>query len=164
MKSDFLSLKRLRKSIHPVDWRDGVKMLASEFSHEKGTRFSLDRVSRDMNKPRRLGLALFLRVRIYDGDAAKPKIRFSIPLPLLFCFSIGLEAFACVVLHLTSIAVLPFVSKRKKTPSLKRLMRLLRKISRLFFLTRLSYALIRHGGQLGIRAIDEKSGIIIYGV
>ena len=138
-------------------------MLASEFSHEKGTRFSLGEVSRDMDKPRRLGFALFLRVRIYDGDVGKPKIRFSIPLPLLFCFSIGFDTFACVVLHLTSMAVLPFVSKRNKTLSLKKMMRLLRKISRGFFLTRFSYALMRHGGRFRIRAIDEKSGVIIYG-
>ncbi len=137
-------------------------MFASEFGHEKRTRFSLDMVSRDMDKPRRLGFALFLRVRIYDGDVDKSKIRFSIPLPLIFCFSMGLDALACLVLHLTSV-ILPFVSRRKKRLAFRRMMPLLRKMSRGFFLTRFSYALMRHGGRLGIRAIDEKSGVIIYG-
>jgi hypothetical protein len=139
-----------------------VKKLAAEFSHKKGNRFSLDMVSRDMDKPRRLGFALFLRVRIYDGDVGKPKIRFSIPLPLIFCFSMGLDAFACLVLHLASV-ILPFVARRKKGLAFRRMMPLLRKMSRGFFLTRFSYALMRHGGRLGIRAIDEKSGVIIYG-
>ena len=139
-----------------------MKTDITSLSSEKVSRFSVDRVSRDMDKPRRLQLALFLRVRIYDGDASKPKIRFSIPLPLLFCFSIGLELFACVVLHLTSIVLL-FVSKRAKVASFKRMMPLLRAMSRRFFLTQFSYALMCHGRKLGIRAIDGDSGVIIYG-
>ena len=78
-------------------------------------------------------------------------------------FSIALDVFACVVLHAASI-VLPFAYRKKKKPAFMKTMPLLRGLSRGFFLTKLSFALMCHGNRLGIRAIDGNSGVVIYGV
>ena len=129
---------------------------------ELASRLSIKQVSRDMDHPKRWGLAWLLRIRIYDGNAEKPKIRFSLPLPVIFGFSIALDVFACVALHVVSI-VLPFVYRKKEKPDFMKIMPLLRGLSRGFFLTKLSFALMCHGNRLGIRAIDGNSGVVIYG-
>ena len=126
------------------------------------SRLSIREVSRDMDQPKHWRLAWLLRIRIYDGNAEKPKIRFSLPLPVMFGCSIALDVFACVVLHAASI-VLPFAYKKREKPTFMKTMPLLRGLSRGFFLTKLSFALMYHGNRLGIRAIDGNSGVVIYG-
>ena len=59
--------------------------------------------------------------------------------------------------------MLLFVDKREGMLFRKGMVCFLSEISKRFFLTKLSYALIRHGGRMGIRAIDDNSGVIIYG-
>ena len=129
---------------------------------EPASQLSIREVSREMDQPKRWGLAWLLRIRIYDGNADKPKIRLSLPLPVILGFSIALDVFACVAVHAASI-VLPVAYRKKEKPTFMKTMPLIRGLSRGFFLTKFIFALMCHGNRLGIRAIDGNSGVVIYG-
>ena len=104
--------------------------------------------------------ALFLRIRIFNGHAVKPKRNIWIPLPLLFILAFVLDVFVCVSVHAVSIVLLAFGKKRGKR-TLQKQLPLLRAVTRLFFFTRLSYGAMRYGNALEIRAVDGGSGIVV---
>ena len=107
---------------------------------------------------RRTGLAWLLTIHIYDGHP-KPKFSVPIPLPLFLCLALFLELLAFVVLH---IAALVMLFRPKLTlPPLARLV--MKAVRSQFLLTRLSFALMRHGGRLEVCAIDGNSGVVIAG-
>jgi hypothetical protein len=113
-----------------------------------------------MGKPPRWRVALVLRVQFFDGDAVKPKRNIWIPLPLLFLLAFGVDVFACVVVHMASI-VLPAFGKKRRRKLLERPLPLLRAATRIFFLTRLSYGVMRYGNALEFRVVDGASGIVV---
>ena len=113
-----------------------------------------------MSRSSRRRVALVLRVRILDGDAVKPKRNIWIPLPLLLLLAFALDMFACVSVHVTSI-VLPAFGKKKRRDSLQKPLLLVRAATRIFFLTRLSYGLLRYGNALEIRVVDGGSGFVV---
>ena len=105
-------------------------------------------------------VALVLRIRFLEGDAVKPKQNIRIPLLLLFLLALALDVFVCIVVHVASI-VLPAFGKKRWRKSLERSLPLLRATTRIFFLTRLSYGVLRYGNALEFRVVDGGSGIII---
>lgn len=113
-----------------------------------------------MGKPRRWRVALVLRIQFFDGDAVKPKRNIWIPLPLLFLLAFALDVFVYVSVHAASI-VLPAFGKKRWKDSLERLLPLLRAITRIFFLTRLSFGVMRYGNALEFRVVDGESGFIL---
>ena len=72
-----------------------------------------------MSRLSRRRVALVLRVRILNGDAVKPERNIWIPLPLLFLLAFALDMFACVSVHVASIALLAF-GKKKRRDSLQK--------------------------------------------
>ena len=113
-----------------------------------------------MSRSNRRCVALVLRVRILNGDAVKPERNIWIPLPLLFLLAFALDMFACVSVHVASI-VLPTFSKKRWRDSLQKPLSFLRVATRIFFLTRLSYGLLRYGNALEIRVVDGGSGFVV---
>ena len=113
-----------------------------------------------MSRSSRRRVALVLRVRILNGNAVKPERNIWIPLLLLFLFAFALDMFVCVSVHVTSIVLLAF-GKKKRRDSLQKLLPFLRATTRLFFLTRLSYGLLRYGNALEIRVVDGGSGFVV---
>lgn len=113
-----------------------------------------------MSRLSRRRVALVLRVRILNGDAAKPERNIWIPLPLLFLLAFALDMFACVSIHVASIVLLTFGKKRWKE-TLQKPLSLARAATRIFYLTRLSYGLLRYGNALEIRVVDEGSGFVV---
>ena len=113
-----------------------------------------------MSRSNRRHIALVLRVRILDGDAVKPERNIWIPLPLLFLLAFALDMFACVSVHGVSIVLLAF-GKKKRRDSLQKPLSFLRATTRIFFLTRLSYGLLRYGNALEIRVVDGGSGFVV---
>ena len=113
-----------------------------------------------MNRSSRRRVALVLRIRILDGDAVKPERNIWIPLPLLFLLAFALDVFVCVSVHVASI-VLPAFGKRKRRDSLQKPLSFLRAATRMFFLTRSSYGLLRYGNALEIRVVDGGSGFVV---
>ncbi len=113
-----------------------------------------------MSRSSRRRVALILRVRLLNGDAAKPERNIWIPLPLLFLLAFALDMFACVSIHVASIVLLTFGKKRWKE-TLQKQLSLARAATRIFYLTRLSYGLLRYGNALEIRVVDEGSGFVV---
>ena len=113
-----------------------------------------------MSRLSRRRVALVLRVRILNGDAVKPERNIWIPLPLLFLLAFALDMFVCVSVHVASI-VLSVFGKKKRRDSLQKLLSFLRTATRIFFLTRLSYGLLRYGNALEIRVVDGGSGFVV---
>ena len=113
-----------------------------------------------MGRLSRRRFALVLRIRIRNRDAVKPERNIWIPLPLLFLLALGLDLFVCVSVHTVSIVLRIFRRNRGKSAFQKQLP-LLRVVTRLFFLTRLSYGVMRYGNALEIRAVDEGSGVVV---
>ena len=113
-----------------------------------------------MSRLSRRRVALVLRVRILNGDAAKPERNIWIPLPLLFLLAFALDMFACVSVHVASIVLLTFGKKRWRE-ALQKPLSLARAATRIFYLTRLSYGLLRYGNALEIRVVDEGSGFVV---
>lgn len=113
-----------------------------------------------MGKPPRWRVALVLRVQFFDGDAAKPKRTIWVPLPLLFLLALCLDVFVYVSVHVASI-VIPAFGKKRWRKSLERPLPLLRAATRIFFLTRLSYGVMRYGNALEFRVVDGASGIVV---
>ena len=113
-----------------------------------------------MSRSNRRCVALVLRVRILNGDAVKPERNIWIPLPLLFLLAFALDMFACVSVHVASI-VLPTFGKKRWRDSLQKPLSFLRVATRIFFLTRLSYGLLRYGNALEIRVVDGGSGFVV---
>ena len=113
-----------------------------------------------MSRSNRRRVALVLRVRILNGDAVKPERNIWIPLPLLFLLAFALDMFACVSVHVASI-VLPTFGKKRWRDSLQKPLSFLRVATRIFFLTRLSYGLLRYGNALEIRVVDGGSGFVV---
>ena len=113
-----------------------------------------------MSRSSRRRIALILRVRILNGDAVKPERNIWIPLPLLLLLAFALDMFACVSVHVISL-VLPAFGKKKRRDSLQKLPSFLRAATRIFFLTRLSYGLLRYGNALEIRVVDGGSGFVV---
>ena len=113
-----------------------------------------------MSRSSRRRVALVLRVRILNGDAVKPERNIWIPLPLLFLLAFALDMFACVSVHVASIVLLAF-GKKKRRDSLQKPLSFLRATTRIFFLTRLSYGLLRYGNALEIRVVDGGSGFVV---
>ena len=113
-----------------------------------------------MSRSSRRRVALILRVRLLNGDAAKPERNIWIPLPLLFLLAFALDMFACVSIHVASIVLLTFGKKRWKE-TLQKPLSLVRAATRIFYLTRLSYGLLRYGNALEIRVVDEGSGFVV---
>ncbi|MCE2396886.1 hypothetical protein J4G02_20390 [Candidatus Poribacteria bacterium] len=105
-------------------------------------------------------VALVLRVRILNGDAVKSERNIWIPLPLLLLLAFVLDMFVCVSVHVASIVFLAFGKKRWRD-SFQKLLSFLRAATRFFFLTRLSYGLLRHGNALEIRVVDGGSGFVV---
>ncbi len=105
-------------------------------------------------------VALVLRIQFLEGNTAKPKRNIRIPLPLLVLLAIALDVFVCVSVHLTSI-VLPAFGNRRWRSALETPLPFLRAVTRIFFLTRLSYAVLRYGNALELRAVDGGSGVVI---
>ena len=113
-----------------------------------------------MSRSNRRRVALVLRVRILNGDAVKPKRNIWIPLPLLFLLAFALDMFACVSVHVATI-VLPAFGKKRWGEGLQKPLPLVRAATRIFFLTRLSYGLLRYGNALEIRVVDGGSGFTV---
>ena len=113
-----------------------------------------------MSRSSRRRVALVLRVRILDGDAVKPERNIWIPLPFLLLLAFALDIFACISIHVASIALLAF-GKKKRRDSLQKPLSFLRATTRIFFLTRLSYGLLRYGNALEIRVVDGASGFVV---
>ena len=113
-----------------------------------------------MGKPRRWRVALVLRIQFFDGDTVKPKRNISIPIPLLFLLAFALDVFVYVSVHAASI-VLPAFGQKRWRKSLERPLPLLRAITRIFFLTRLSFGVMRYGNALELRAVGGASGIVV---
>ena len=113
-----------------------------------------------MSRLSRRRVALVLRVRILNRDAAKPERNIWIPLPLLFLLAFALDMFVCVSVYMVSIVLLVF-GKKKRRDSLQKLLPFLRATTRIFFLTRLSYGLLRYGNGLEIRVVDGGSGFVV---
>ena len=113
-----------------------------------------------MSRSSRRRVALVLRVRILSGDAVKPERNIWIPLPLLLLLAFALDMFACVSVHVASI-VLPVFSKKRWRDSLQKPLSLVRATTRIFYLTRLSYGLLRYGNALEIRMVDGGSGFVV---
>ena len=113
-----------------------------------------------MSRSSRRRVALVLRVRILNGDAVKPERNIWIPLPLLFLLAFALDIFACISVHVASIVLLAFGKKRWRI-SLQKPLSFLRATTRIFFLTRLSYGLLRYGNALEIRVVDGGSGFVV---
>ena len=113
-----------------------------------------------MGKPRRWRVALVLRIQFLNADAAKPKRTIWLPLPLLFLLALCLDVFVCVVVHMASI-VIPAFGKRRWSGALKRPLALLRAVTRIFILTRLSYGVLRYGNSLEFRVVDGETGFIL---
>ncbi|MYE91381.1 hypothetical protein F4X33_20570 [Candidatus Poribacteria bacterium] len=113
-----------------------------------------------MSRSNRRRVALVLRIRILDRDAVKPKRNIWIPLPLLFLLAFALDMFACVSIHVASIVLLTF-GKKKWGAALQKPLSFLRAATRLFYLTRLSYGLLRYGNALEIRVVDGGSGFVV---
>ncbi len=105
-------------------------------------------------------VALVLRVRILNGDAVKPERNIWIPLPFLLLLAFALDMFACVSVHVASI-VLPAFGKKRWKASLQKPLSFVRAATRIFYLTRLSYGLLRYGNALEIRVIDGGSGFVV---
>jgi hypothetical protein len=119
----------------------------------------IDPVEPHARKSKRSGPAWLVRIRVYNGDAATPKFRLSVPLPLFFCFSLFFDLFTFIALHIAAV-VLYFAPKTKNRPFIWAIMRAVR--SR-FLLTRLSFALMRYGKRLEVCAIDGDDGVVVYG-
>ena len=114
-----------------------------------------------MSRSSRRRFALVLRVRIYNRDAAKPERNIWIPLPLLFLLAFALDMFVCVSVHVVSIA-LPIFRRNRGKSAFQKQLPLLRVVTRIFFLTRLSYGVMRYGNAFEIRAVDSgSSGVVI---
>ena len=113
-----------------------------------------------MSRSNRRRVALVLRVRILNGDAVKPERNIWIPLPLLFLLAFALDMFACVSVHVATI-VLPAFGKKRWREGLQKPLPLVRAATRIFFLTRLSYGLLRYGNALEIRVVDGGSGFTV---
>lgn len=113
-----------------------------------------------MRRSSRRRVALVLRVRILNGDAVKPERNIWIPLPFLLLLAFALDMFACVSVHVVSIVLLTFGKKRWRE-GLQKPLSLVRAATRIFYLTRLSYGLLRYGNALEIRVVDEGSGFIV---
>ena len=113
-----------------------------------------------MRRSSRRRIALVLRVRILNGDAVKPERNIWIPLPLLFLLAFALDMFACVSVHVASIVLLTF-GKKKWGAALQKPLLLVRATTRIFFLTRSSYGLLRYGNALEIRVVDGGSGFVV---
>lgn len=113
-----------------------------------------------MSRSSRRRVALILRVRILNGDAAKPERNIWIPLPFLFLLAFALDMFACVSVHVASIVLLVF-GKKKRRDSFQKPLSLVRAVTRIFYLTRLSYGLLRYGNALEIRVVDGGSGFVV---
>ena len=113
-----------------------------------------------MSRSNRRRVALVLRVRILNGNAVKPERNIWIPLPLLFLLAFALDMFACVSVHVVSIVLLTFGKKRWRE-GLQKPLSLVRAATRIFYLTRLSYGLLRYGNALEIRVIDGGSGFVV---
>ena len=113
-----------------------------------------------MSRSSRRCVALVLRVRILNGDAVKPERNIWIPLPLLLLLAFALDTFACISVHVASIA-LPAFGKKRWRNSLQKPLSLVRAATRIFYLTRLSYGLLRHGNALEIRVVDGGSGFVV---
>ena len=113
-----------------------------------------------MSRSGRRRVALVLRVRILNGDAAKPERNIWIPLPLLFLLAFALDMFVCVSVHVASI-VLPVFGKKKRRDSLQKPLSLVRAATRIFYLTRLSYGLLRYGNALEVRVVDGGSSFVV---
>ena len=113
-----------------------------------------------MSRSSRRRVALVLRICILDGDAVKPKRNIWIPLPLLFFLAFALDMFVCVSIHVASI-VLPAFGKKRWRDSLQKPLSLVRAATRIFYLTRLSYGLLRYGNALEIRVVDGGSGFVV---
>ena len=113
-----------------------------------------------MGRLRQRRVALVLRVRILNGDAVKPERNIWIPLPLLFLLAFALDMFACVSVHVASI-VLPAFGKKRWEEALQKPLSLVRAATRIFYLTRLSYGLLRYGNALEIRVVDGGSGFVV---
>ena len=113
-----------------------------------------------MSRSSRRRVALILRVRILNGDAVKPERNIWIPLPLLLLLAFALDMFACVSVHVASI-VLPAFDKKRWRDSLQKPLSLVRAATRIFYLTRLSYGLLRYGNALEIRVVDGGSGFVV---
>jgi len=113
-----------------------------------------------MSRSSRRRVALVLRVRILNGDAVKPERNIWIPLPLLFFLAFALDMFACVSVHVATI-VLPAFSKKRWGEGLRKPLSLVRAATRIFYLTRLSYGLLRYGNALEIRVVDGGSGFVV---
>ena len=113
-----------------------------------------------MSRSSRRRVALVLRIRILDRDEVKPKRNIWIPLPLLFLLAFALDMFACVSVHVASI-VLPAFGKKRWRDSLQKPLSLVRAATRIFYLTRLSYGLLRYGNALEIRVVDGGSGFVV---
>ena len=79
--------------------------------------------------------ALFLRIRIFNGHAVKPKRNIWIPLPLLFILAFVLDVFVCVSVHAVSIVLLAFGKKRGKRTLQKQLPLAQSRNATLFFYT-----------------------------
>lgn len=105
-------------------------------------------------------VALVLRVRILNGDAVKPERNIWVPLPLLLLLAFVLDMFVCVSVHVASI-VLSVFGKKKRRDSLQKPLPLVRAATRIFYLTRLSYGLLRYGNALEIRVVDGGSGFVV---
>ena len=113
-----------------------------------------------MSRSSRRRVALILRVRILNGDAVKPERNIWIPLPLLFLLAFALDMFVCVSVHVASIVLSAF-GKKKRRDSLQKPLSLVRAATRIFYLTRLSYGLLRYGNALEIRVVDGGSGFVV---
>jgi len=113
-----------------------------------------------MSRSSRRRVALVLRVRILNGNTAKPERNIWIPLPLLFLLAFALDMFACVSVHVASIVLPAFGKKRWRDP-LQKPLPLVRAATRIFYLTRLSYGLLRYGNALEIRVVDGGSGFVV---
>ena len=113
-----------------------------------------------MSRSSRRRVALVLRVRILNGDAAKPERNIWIPLPLLFLLAFALDIFVCISVHVASIVFLVF-GKKKWREALQKPLSLVRAATRIFYLTRLSYGLLRYGNALEIRVVDGGSGFVV---
>ena len=113
-----------------------------------------------MRRSSRRRVALVLRIRILNGDAVKPERNIWIPLPLLFLLVLTLDMFACISVHVVSIVLLTFGKKRWRE-GLQKPLSLVRAATRIFYLTRLSYGLLRYGNALEIRVVDGGSGFVV---
>ena len=113
-----------------------------------------------MSRSSRRRVALVLRIRILSGDAVKSERNIWIPLPLLLFLAFGLDMFACVSVHVASIVLSAF-SKKRWRDSLQKPLSLVRTATRIFYLTRLSYGLLRYGNALEIRVVDGGNGFVV---